>query len=362
MSRPAPLAPAAIDTRDGGPLTHGPFRLTRTGLSVAGRPSFDEWEQCGAFLKDIEGAVQWWIGDWVNYGEQAYGEKYSQALAVTSTPQATLEQYAFTARNIRKLRRRKNLSFAVHSEIARLPTTKDQDNWLRRADDEQMTRAALRTALRLAKRKAHAAEGALPDGVFRVFYADPPWAYDDSGVIVAGDAYGCAERHYPTMTIDELVALPVVEHVADDAVLFLWVTSPLLSACWPVIEAWGFTYKTSLVWDKVAHNFGHYVFGASSASVDLHAWILHAGPTDADAGQRRHDPSVGPTQRETRGVPCLDQPALSPRATAGALWPSRDGRVDGVRQPMARRSLFDQSDTTHVGLEISGLRRMRIVR
>ena len=259
MSRPAPLAPAAIDTRDGGPLTHGPFRLTRTGLSVAGRPSFDEWEQCGAFLKDIEGAVQWWIGDWVNYGEQAYGEKYSQALAVTSTPQATLEQYAFTARNIRKLRRRKNLSFAVHSEIARLPTTKDQDNWLRRADDEQMTRAALRTALRLAKRKAHAAEGALPDGVFRVFYADPPWAYDDSGVIVAGDAYGRAERHYPTMTIDELVALPVVEHVADDAVLFLWVTSPLLSACWPVIEAWGFTYKTSLVWDKVAHNFGHYV-------------------------------------------------------------------------------------------------------
>ena len=259
MSRPAPLASATLDTRDGGSLHHGPFRLTRTGLSVDGRPSFDEWEQCGAFLKDIEGAVQWWIGDWVNYGEQAYGEKYSQALAVTSTPQATLEQYAFTARNIRKLRRRKSLSFAVHSEIARLPTTKDQDNWLRRADDEQMTRAALRTALRLAKRKAHAAEGALPDGVFRVFYADPPWAYDDSGVIVAGDAYGRAERHYPTMTIDELVALPVVEHVADDAVLFLWVTSPLLSACWPMIEAWGFTYKTSMVWDKEAHNYGHYV-------------------------------------------------------------------------------------------------------
>ena len=45
----------------------------------------------------------------------------------------------------------------------------------------------------------------------------------------------------------------------DDAVLFLWVTSPKLVDCWPVISAWGFTYKTSMVWNKVAHNYGNYV-------------------------------------------------------------------------------------------------------
>ena len=44
----------------------------------------------------------------------------------------------------------------------------------------------------------------------------------------------------------------------DDAVLFLWVTSPLLEECFPVIKAWGFKYKTSFVWDKVGHNYGHY--------------------------------------------------------------------------------------------------------
>jgi N6-adenosine-specific RNA methylase IME4 len=46
--------------------------------------------------------------------------------------------------------------------------------------------------------------------------------------------------------------------VESDAVMFMWVTSPLLEECFPVIRAWGFKYKTSFVWDKVKHNFGHY--------------------------------------------------------------------------------------------------------
>lgn len=100
---------------------------------------------------------------------------------------------------------------------------------------------------------------ALPPGVFRVLYADPPWSYGNSGVINDSDGYGRAARHYPSMTIEELCAMDVIEHVASDAVLFLWVTSPLLAECWPVIEAWGFSYKTSMVWDKVAHNYGSYV-------------------------------------------------------------------------------------------------------
>ena len=60
------------------------------------------------------------------------------------------------------------------------------------------------------------------------------------------------------MTISELCALDIKGIVEDNAVLFLWVTSPLLAECWPVIKAWGFKYKSSFVWDKVKHNFGHY--------------------------------------------------------------------------------------------------------
>ena len=60
------------------------------------------------------------------------------------------------------------------------------------------------------------------------------------------------------MSIEDLCALPVKGIVADDAVLFIWITSPLLAECWPVIAAWGFKYKASFVWDKVRPNFGHY--------------------------------------------------------------------------------------------------------
>jgi len=100
----------------------------------------------------------------------------------------------------------------------------------------------------------------MPPGKYRVWYADPPWQYGNAGVIGETDNYGHAARHYPTMSIDELCAMgtDIKANCEDDAVLFLWVTSPLLEECFPVIKAWGFKYKTSFVWDKVGHNFGHY--------------------------------------------------------------------------------------------------------
>ncbi len=50
-----------------------------------------------------------------------------------------------------------------------------------------------------------------------------------------------------------------IKEMADaNAVMFMWVTSPLLEECFDVIRAWGFKYKTSFVWDKVGHNYGHY--------------------------------------------------------------------------------------------------------
>jgi len=100
----------------------------------------------------------------------------------------------------------------------------------------------------------------LPTNKYRVWYADPPWEYGNAGVIGETDNYGHAARHYPTMSIAELcdMGAQVKEVCEPDAVLFMWVTSPLLEECFDVIRAWGFQYKTSFVWDKVGHNYGHY--------------------------------------------------------------------------------------------------------
>lgn len=97
------------------------FWIKRRAPCIDGPGSVDE---CHA------GAVQWWLGDWVNYGEATYGETYSQALEATEYEEKTLRNYAYVARNIQMSRRRDNLTFSVHSEIVGLPTAKEQDRWL----------------------------------------------------------------------------------------------------------------------------------------------------------------------------------------------------------------------------------------
>ena len=80
---------------------------------------------------------------------------------------------------------------------------------------------------------------------YSVIYADPPWRYD----MKRGN--GVAENHYPTMSIDELCALPVAEIAAPDSALFMWATFPQLPEALRLIKAWGFTYKTvAFVWLK----------------------------------------------------------------------------------------------------------------
>jgi len=90
---------------------------------------------------------------------------------------------------------------------------------------------------------------------FRIIYADPCWSYNDKQNT---EKLGGAAKHYDTMSIRELSELPVKNIIEDNAVLFLWVTSPLLEESFEVIKGWGFKYKTSFIWDKVDHNMGHY--------------------------------------------------------------------------------------------------------
>ena len=96
----------------------------------------------------------------------------------------------------------------------------------------------------------------LPSGIYRIIYADPPWQYSDKLI----EGYGAAEHHYSTMSIAELCEMgsALKERMGSDAVLFLWATSPMLDDAFTVIDAWGFEYKASFIWDKVEHNYGHY--------------------------------------------------------------------------------------------------------
>lgn len=88
---------------------------------------------------------------------------------------------------------------------------------------------------------------ALPDKKYNIIYADPPWAYRDT---LGGNAKMGA-MPYPTMTQDEINALPVQSIAAKDCVLFMWATMPKLQEALDTIKAWGFTYKTcAFCWVK----------------------------------------------------------------------------------------------------------------
>ncbi|MBU5432872.1 DNA methyltransferase [Intestinimonas sp. MSJ-38] len=80
---------------------------------------------------------------------------------------------------------------------------------------------------------------------YPIIYADPPWRYS------AKKVQGAAENHYPTMSIEELCALPVAGLAAKDSALFMWATFPQLPEALRLIRAWGFTYKSvAFVWLK----------------------------------------------------------------------------------------------------------------
>lgn len=125
--------------------------------------------------------------------------------------------------------------------------------WLELAHDERWSASELKRQIKAEQRKELEAN-AWPSGEYRVIYADPPWEYSSSGL----DQYGPAERHYPTMKTEDIAAMSVAELTGEECVLFLWTTSPTLPDALEVIEGWGFEYKSSFVWDKVGHNYGHY--------------------------------------------------------------------------------------------------------
>ena len=128
-------------------------------------------------------------------------------------------------------------------------TQRNVGEWLGRA--AALSRSDLKKAIAETYPKETLA---LPDGKYRVIYADPPWQYGNT----MPDYFTDQSDYYPLMALADICALPVKEMAADNAVLFLWVTSPILEEAFQVVKAWGFEYKTSFVWDKVKHCMGHY--------------------------------------------------------------------------------------------------------
>lgn len=87
---------------------------------------------------------------------------------------------------------------------------------------------------------------------FGTVYADPPWRYGNQATRAATGG------HYGTLTVEEIAAMPVADLAADAAHLHLWTTNAFLFEAKTVIEAWGFEYKSILLWIKPTIGIGNY--------------------------------------------------------------------------------------------------------
>jgi N6-adenosine-specific RNA methylase IME4 len=111
----------------------------------------------------------------------------------------------------------------------------------------------------------------LPDSIYDIIYADPPWdyngkmQYDKSSIKTENIGFeknifiSSANFKYPTLKLCELKALNVESIAAADSLLFMWTTGPQLANAVELGISWGFEYKTiAFVWDKMVHNPGRY--------------------------------------------------------------------------------------------------------
>ena len=83
--------------------------------------------------------------------------------------------------------------------------------------------------------------------LYDVIVSDPPWDFKGNSEAKPGRN---ARGHYPCMPIEDILALPVGQWAAKQAVLYLWTTAPFLDLGLATLKVWGFQYKSMFVWDK----------------------------------------------------------------------------------------------------------------
>lgn len=135
----------------------------------------NEWMVVGKRLGGISRCNQWWLGDWVRYGADRWGEKYTQAAKITGYDPRSLANMASIATAFEVSRRRDNLTWSHHVAVAALPEA-EQEAWLDRAAAEGFSVADLRTELRAALKDGPAGPEAEDGGEEEQQAALPPEA------------------------------------------------------------------------------------------------------------------------------------------------------------------------------------------
>jgi hypothetical protein len=146
---------------ENGNLVKRGSRATISDVSwhAADDMSLSEWLEYGHRLGVMGRSAGWWIGDWLTYGNHAFGERYVRASRITGYDSQTLMNMAYVASRFAVSRRRGKLSWSHHAEIAAMEP-EEQDYWLERAETDRLSVRCLREGIRRERLRAKAEEEA----------------------------------------------------------------------------------------------------------------------------------------------------------------------------------------------------------
>ena len=140
-----------LQLRQNSDIVYGKFRLKKNGLEAIGVPSFEDWEEVGKFIKRSNEAVQFWRGDWLNFGENNY-DLWTQYFGKEEAAYQTLANEKWVASRVPVSRRREKLSWSHHAEVADLEQ-EEQEQMFDMAEKHEMSVSTFRKAVRHYKLK-----------------------------------------------------------------------------------------------------------------------------------------------------------------------------------------------------------------
>jgi hypothetical protein len=121
--------------------------MTEVGLRIPASLSFEDWERAGYQLSRIVNSSLWCLGDWLVYGKKTYTDRYMRAIRAAGLRYQTLRNYAWVSRRFEWNRRRHQLTFQHHAEVASMPVEK-QEMWLDEAERQTWTTKQLRAHIK----------------------------------------------------------------------------------------------------------------------------------------------------------------------------------------------------------------------
>lgn len=134
---------------------------TPVGLRFPAEVTFNDWARMGALVVRVADSSAWCLGDWLVFGRGHYAKRYRTAVAAAGLDYQTLRNYAWIAGRFEWSRRRPELSFQHHAEVASL-TEDEQDRWLAQAVRRKWSRNELRRAVREARQEGGPADTERP--------------------------------------------------------------------------------------------------------------------------------------------------------------------------------------------------------